>query len=175
MCVWGVCVLEPPGAGSQPAAWAVTGAPAGPSVQCSEFRSRKPDPAGCAGGVQAPPGREVAQRVRQDPQKAGPDKEVPQQAVGSGGGCGCSRAGLRCLRATKSPPWPAPAAPAELRRGPPRRPASSLRRVQDSSWGFWGETQRAVGEGKRCRNTICANFFLKVFFLNLNTFKATNK
>lgn len=163
MCAWGVCVPEPPGAGSQPAAWAVTGAPAGPSVQCSEFRPRKPDPAGCAGGVQAPPGREVAQRVQQDPHKAGPDKEGPQQAVGPGGGCGCSRAGLRCLQATKSPP---PAAPAELSAGPPGRPASSLRLVRDSSWGFWGEKRRAVGEGegKRCRNTICANFFLKVFF-----------
>lgn len=36
---------------------------------------------------------------------------------------------------------------------------------------------REEGDGRRCRNTICANFFLflKSSFFNVNTFKAKKK
>lgn len=119
----------------------------------SELRPGKPEEVGWGAGSA---GREVAQGLRLDPRR---------RAGARGGGSGLCGPGppSAALRATASPPGPAPAAAQG-------RPSSAPSRVRAAGSGFFPggfgvrSSAREEGEGRRCRNTICANFFLKVIF-----------
>lgn len=139
---------SPPEAGSQPAARGQVRAPrAGNFGRGSRRRS---------GGRRHHGEGGVAQRPQLDrPPSGGPGPGAAPRSL----------AALRCLQATK--PRPGPARAGALG-GPSPRPCGLLR-ILAGGFGV-RRSAREEGEGRRYRNTICANFSLKSYFFQFKYF-----